>query len=52
MASEKSAMAKEPAPKKAMDLLYAVGDNPPWYLCIVLGLQVSLLYCTSSTSHT
>ncbi len=27
----------------AMDLQYGIDDNPPWYLCIVLGFQVCFL---------
>ena len=24
-----------------LGLLYSISDTPPWYLCILLGLQVS-----------
>ena len=38
---------KEPTNKKddenSNDLLYTVDDVPPWYLCIALGFQVSLI---------
>ena len=25
-----------------LDLQYSIDDNPPWYLCILLGFQVGL----------
>ena len=27
---------------KGLDLQYSIDDNPPWYLCILLGFQVGL----------
>lgn len=29
--------------EEALDLQYAIEDTPPWYLCIILGFQVSWL---------
>ena len=28
---------------KPLGLLYTIEDTPPWYLCILLGFQVSIL---------
>lgn len=32
-------VAGEPC-EKNVDLVYAINDRPPWYLCILLGFQV------------
>lgn len=31
---------KEDSVDKNVDLVYAINDKPPWYLCILLGFQV------------
>ena len=28
--------------KGKLDILYGVEDTPPWYLCIILGFQVTI----------
>ena len=33
----------EKSAKVESDLAYSIDDVPPWYLCILLGFQVSLL---------
>lgn len=32
---------KEESVDKNVDLVYAINDRPPWYLCILLGFQVN-----------
>jgi len=39
-ADEPLAEALEDAADKSADLVYALNDRPPWYLCILLGFQV------------
>lgn len=29
---------------KGVDLVYSLNDRPPWYLCILLGFQVNVLF--------
>lgn len=31
--------------KNAVDMIYTIEDVPPWYLCILLGLQVNGCVC-------
>lgn len=38
--SEPHTEAREETVDKGVDLVYALNDKPPWYLCILLGFQV------------
>lgn len=29
------------------DIIYKIEDVPPWYLCLVLGLQVNMIFILS-----
>ncbi len=40
----------EPGPE--VDLQYAIDDNPPWYLCILLGFQVGSIPYHAMPCHT
>lgn len=37
---EKEKKGRDGAAKAASDMIYTIEDVPPWYLCILLGLQV------------
>ena len=40
-ANEISSETTKSSPSKGIDLIYGLNDTPPWYLCIILGFQVS-----------
>lgn len=37
---QKEKKERDGAAKAASDMIYTIEDVPPWYLCILLGLQV------------
>ena len=43
-AGEVDGLTKEAGRSDGNDLLYAIEDVPPWYLCILLGFQVNTLF--------
>ena len=39
--SESGAQPKAEKKKRALGLSYIINENPPWYICLLLGFQVS-----------
>ena len=37
--------------KKRSEVLYGVDDVPPWYMCLLLGFQVILLFTLNAKDH-
>ena len=43
--SEQGAQSQPEKKQRALGLSYLIDENPPWYICLLLGFQVSIDMC-------